>query len=324
MHGNETTNTRAILDLYNFLAQYENHLSDSFIKKQIHNFLKDHTIYCVPILNPDGAEVYTRVNANGMDLNRDAKERTQKESQLLWQQALELQPELCLNLHDQRSIFGLETQKPATISFLAPSANEERDVTLARKIAIKAIERANYILQQKIPNQVGRFDDSFNINCSGDYFTNMEYPTILIEAGHYNKDYARETTRNLLLLSYLAIFDIIYDFELVYLKPYLTIPENQKNFADLLLLDVIVDKTKEKVNIALYFKEVLVDRQVKFIPEFSHIVPENKEQLAHQIVEWVSHEAIIGEDDVLTWGIDFLTNLNSSGKMLLKAIKIQL
>jgi murein tripeptide amidase MpaA len=31
------------------------------------------TFYCIPMLNPDGAKSYTRVNANEVDLNRLTK-----------------------------------------------------------------------------------------------------------------------------------------------------------------------------------------------------------------------------------------------------------
>src|SRR5699024_10597463 len=141
MHGNETTNTRAILDLYNLLIHYNEYLLDSDEKQSFNNFLEEYTLYTIPILNPDGAEVYTRVNANKIDLNRDADKRTQLESQILYSQVKELNPVLCLNLHDQRTLFGLDNKQPATISFLAPSANYERSITPARRSAMAAIER---------------------------------------------------------------------------------------------------------------------------------------------------------------------------------------
>ena len=42
---------------------------------------KEITLKIIPILNPDGAQQYTRKNANEIDLNRDAVERVAKESQ---------------------------------------------------------------------------------------------------------------------------------------------------------------------------------------------------------------------------------------------------
>jgi murein tripeptide amidase MpaA len=36
-------------------------------EKLLNNF----SFYCIPMLNPDGAKLYTRLNANQIDLNRD-------------------------------------------------------------------------------------------------------------------------------------------------------------------------------------------------------------------------------------------------------------
>lgn len=322
MHGNETTNTRAILDLFNLLLNYKSELPKSDEQDRIEKFLADYTLYSIPILNPDGAEVYTRENANKMDLNRDAKNRTQNESRVLWEQVNALKPELCLNLHDQRSIFGLDTGKPATVSFLAPSADDSRAITPARAIAIKAIERANSILQQHIPDQIGRFDDSFNINCSGDYFTNSDYPTILIEAGHYGNDYARETTRNMLLLSYLAIFNVLNFSDSVHLQPYKTIPENRKNFADLVLLNVKHENTELSINLALYFKEILVKGQIMYLPEFLNEIKDNNKQFGHQFIDSQLHNVIIGVNNRLKFDKSLLTNINISDKFVLKSMEI--
>lgn len=323
MHGNETTNTRAVLDLFNFLINYDSKHLNLAKRNRIETFLADNTFYAIPILNPDGAETYTRENANKVDLNRDAKNKTQKESKILWAQVNVLQPELCLNLHDQRSIFGLDTGKPATISFLAPSADSQRIITPTRKIAMEAIERANFILQQYIPGQVGRFDDSFNINCSGDYLTNSKYPTVLIEAGHYCKDYARSITRNMLLLSYLSILNILDFTESVNLPNYNKIPENRKNFADLILLDVKQDKAEESINIGLYFKEILKNKQVMFVPVYLNKITNSKKQFGHQVIDKQVHKGFIDADNNLKWDAAFLTNLNVYGKLLLKSLKIE-
>ena len=64
MHGNESTGTKAIFDLFNFLQKDTSGLAATI--------LKNCTITTIPILNPDGSEVYTRVDSQGIDLNRDA------------------------------------------------------------------------------------------------------------------------------------------------------------------------------------------------------------------------------------------------------------
>ena len=123
------------------------------------------------MLNPDGAKLYTRENANKIDLNRDSKDLSQPESRVLRETFENFKPDFCYNLHDQRTIFGVgSTGKPATLSFLAPAYNEEREVNESRLKAINLIAGINDVLQKYIPGQVGRFDDSFNINCIGDTF----------------------------------------------------------------------------------------------------------------------------------------------------------
>ena len=69
----------------------------------------------------------------------------------------------------------------------------------------------NNELQKYIPNQVGRFDDSFNINCIGDMFQSLNVPTILFEAGHYQGDYEREETRKYIFVALMSSFQFIYN-----------------------------------------------------------------------------------------------------------------
>ena len=72
MHGNESTSTKSLLDLMN-----------AFNNNEFLDVLENCTLFIIPILNPDGAREYTRVNYNKIDLNRDAKNNSQPESKLL-------------------------------------------------------------------------------------------------------------------------------------------------------------------------------------------------------------------------------------------------
>ena len=198
MHGNESTTTKALFDFLNLLN------SRSDLAK---NLLRDFTFCCLPMVNPDGAQVWTRENANQVDLNRDAFNRTQPESNLLRQIFESFKPDCCYNLHDQRSIFGVaDSGKPASVSFLAPAFNEERHIHHARAKAIDIIAAMNEELQRHIPGQVGRFDDTFNPNCVGDTFQLLNVPTVLFEAGHFPNDYARDTTRKYIFIALLSGF----------------------------------------------------------------------------------------------------------------------
>ncbi|MDP3353012.1 MAG: M14 family zinc carboxypeptidase, partial [Flavobacteriaceae bacterium] len=113
MHGNESTGTKAVIDYLAFIETSNFNLLKS-------KLLKELTIQFIPILNPDGAETYTRENAHAIDLNRDAVDLSAKESKCLNSILNEFKPDFCFNLHDQRTIFNVEgTKNPATISFLA-------------------------------------------------------------------------------------------------------------------------------------------------------------------------------------------------------------
>jgi hypothetical protein len=260
MHGNESTTTKGLFDYINFLNS-KTEESDTILK----NF----TFCILPMLNPDGAELYTRENANGIDLNRDAQNLSQPESIILRNIFNEFQPDYCYNLHDQRTIFGVDdTGKPATVSFLAPAFNESRDINAVRLKAIHVIVAMNDVLQQYIPNQVGRFDDSFNINCVGDTFKYLHVPTILFEAGHFPNDYEREETRKYIFIALFSGIEFLYENDIVISKidDYLKIPQNKVVFYDFVYKNVKInyDGNDKIINFAAQYKEVLYKGKVQF------------------------------------------------------------
>ena len=296
MHGNESTTTKAVFDFLQCLDQ------KAVFQKAIHQFLNNYTVYLVPILNPDGAEMYTRVNANEVDLNRDAKNLTQKESVLLNTLFKDIQPELCLNLHDQRSIFGLETNKPATVSFLSPSANKERSITNARKKAMCHIVNMQRMLEKYIPGQVGRYDDTYNENCVGDSFTTAGVPTILFEAGHFPGDYQREKTREFIFYALLNLFGILSsetDKQIDY-QDYFSIPENQKNYRDVILYNVKANDGK-LVSIGIQFEETLKNDTIEFIPVIKE-VGDVSSYLAHKKIDIQKNSILINSHENIIIG----------------------
>ena len=264
MHGNETTTTKSIFDFLRFLNQ-----KDVF-QDEISNFLGNYTLYVIPILNPDGAKSYTRENANLIDLNRDAKNLSQKESKILADTFKTIKPDLCLNLHGQRTIFGLDNGLPATISFLSPASSIGREVTPSRMEAMELIVKMNAVLQKYIPEQVGRYDDSFNSNCFGDYFQMNDVPVVLFEAGHYKNDYKREKTREYVFYSFLALFGIIKTDDLNY-EDYFKIPENKKKFRDIIIRNVRFKNEDKPFSLAIQYVEELSDGKIKLIPKLDSI-----------------------------------------------------
>ncbi len=267
MHGNEGTTTKALFDFLNVLH------SGSDIAKQ---FLDLFTFCCIPMLNPDGATLYIRENANKVDLNRDSQTLTQPESKLLRAIFEEFKPDYCFNLHDQRTIFGVsDTGKPATLSFLAPSYNENREINPTRLKAINLIAAVNEELQEYLPNQIGRFDDSFNLNCIGDTFQYLGVPTILIEAGHFSYDYEREETRKYVFMALISSFNVLSENVIVSngINNYLNIPQNKVVFYDFIYKNIKInyDGIEIITNFALQYKEELIDNQICFNAYISQI-----------------------------------------------------
>jgi len=267
MHGNESTTTKALFDFLNVLR------NGSVLAAEL---LDTFTFYCIPILNPDGAKTYTRVNANEVDLNRDSQNLTQPESRVLRVVFDSFQPDFCFNLHDQRTIFGVDsTGQPATVSFLAPSYNEEREINESRLKAINLIAGINNVLQQYIPGQVGRFDDSFNLNCIGDTFQVLGAPTLLFEAGHFREDYQREKTRKYIFMALVSSFTILSENDIVDngIDKYLNIPQNKVVFYDFLYKNVKLnyDGIEKITNFAAQYKEELIEDKLFFNAYFVEI-----------------------------------------------------
>src|SRR5690606_13345070 len=115
MHGNESTGTRAMFDVWEFL-----HSENPWVKR----VLQEISFHFIPMLNPDGSTLYTRRNACGIDLNRDFNQEASPEIRILKDYVKNINPDFLFNLHDQRTIFNVgNSAHPATLAFLAPSAD---------------------------------------------------------------------------------------------------------------------------------------------------------------------------------------------------------
>ena len=267
MHGNESTTTKALFDILNTFYAHDSSIVSIF---------NSCTLYIIPILNPDGAFAYTRVNANDVDLNRDAQDLSEPESRVLRSAFDKFKPDFCFNLHGQRTIFSVgNTNCSATVSFLAPAQDAATTVTLNRKVAMEIICKMNEMLQMEIPNQVGIYDDAFNINCVGDTFQSMNVPTILFEAGHFANDYAREQTRELIYKSLMVSLNYISENEIdgSQCDSYFEIEENEKCFFDIIIRNVkpSIDFDEEPVDIGIMYQEKLIDDKVEFVPKIEKI-----------------------------------------------------
>lgn len=264
MHGNESTTTKALVDLLSVLDKNEELKAFVFQK---------YTLFIIPVLNPDGAVVYTRENANKVDLNRDAKLKSQSESRVLWHVFNEFQPHLCLNMHDQRTIFSAgNTGKPATVSFLAPAADKKKSLSENRKTAMELIAVMREALEIRIPGQIGRYDDTFNANCFGDSFQAAGIPIILFEAGHFPGDYARDETRKYIFYALLALLQNIDNPSIKRnYRDYFDIPENQKAFRDVIIHNASFKELTGVVDVVIQYEEKPDNGKIYFVPKIESI-----------------------------------------------------
>ncbi|MEO5909284.1 MAG: M14 family zinc carboxypeptidase, partial [Pelobium sp.] len=187
MHGDEPTATAAIFDLLNFFQSSES-LADEILNKL--------SIYFIPVVNPDGLAVFTRRNAQKIDINRDFLALQSPEANLLKATFNKIKPDFAFNLHDQSSLYCTPSNNPVGISFLAPAADKALTVTWNREQAMKVIVEMNHTLQKLIPNQTARFKDDFEPRAFGDNFQ-KHCPTILIESGFLKNDEEKQYIRAL-------------------------------------------------------------------------------------------------------------------------------
>lgn len=243
MHGDETTATMAGLDLFNFFAS-----SDELnpLRQQL---LDNLTIHFVPMLNPDGAEQFQRHNAIDIDLNRDALRLQSPESRILKNLRDSLDADFGFNLHDQSTYYTAGVNaNPATISFLAPAYNYEKEVNDVRKRALQLIVVLNDAIQAFIPNQVARYNDDFEPRAFGDNMQKWGTSTVLIESGGYQNDPEKQHIRKinfvLLLTGLHAIAERNYRKAAV--EDYFDIPENERYLYDLIIRNVKREKNGQQ------------------------------------------------------------------------------
>lgn len=250
MHGDESTATMALFDIFNFLAARDD--NDSF--RQL--LLEKLELHFVPMVNPDGAEVWKRRNAMDIDINRDARELTTPEGRLLMKVADDIKPQFGFNLHDQNTLYSVgSSSKPASISFLAPAYNHVRDMNEVRGNAAKMIVLMHRTLQKYLPDQVAKYSDAHEPRGFGDTFQRMGISTILIESGGYQNDPQKQYIRKLnfyVLLSALhAIAKESYKQESV--EQYYSIPENGRSLFDLVIrnVEIVKDSLRYRTSVGI-------------------------------------------------------------------------
>ena len=240
MHGDEPTATMASFDILNFLENKNDGFDD--FRKQI---LENTTLYFVPMLNPDGAERYQRRNAQEIDINRDALALQAPESRILKQLQQTLLPEFGFNLHDKNPRYSVgNSDKLATISFLATAFDQDRNVNAVREKSMQVIVGMDRVLQEFIPNQVGRWNEDFEPRAFGDNIQKWGTTLILIESGGYAGDPEKQYIRKLNFVAMLSGLGAIADnsFAKENRADYYKNAENSRYIYDLLVKNATVER----------------------------------------------------------------------------------
>jgi hypothetical protein len=190
MHGDESTATASLLDLMSLIEQENELLPSSFTSKV--------TLHLLPMLNPDGASMYTRENAQAIDINRDALKLQTPEGQLLMALVDELKPNIALNLHDQCAYYQCgDSGFPTTLAFLAPPFDNQKSESQSRLLAMQLIGQLIESAKSHIKGKMAQYDDTFSPRCFGDQIAAKDISTILIESGAHQRDPNRQIARAL-------------------------------------------------------------------------------------------------------------------------------
>lgn len=177
MHGDEPTATSALVDMFAFLQK--NRGAD-WVKKIGERV----TIRAVPMLNPDGAEIYQRRNLQGIDINRDAIDLKTPEARLLKQLRDDWNPAIGFNLHNQNSLttVGGSTNQ-AAIALLVVFGDAAKTTSFGHERNQRVVSGIIAALQRFIPGHIARYSDEWTPSAFGDNFSAWGTPTILIETG---------------------------------------------------------------------------------------------------------------------------------------------
>ncbi len=177
MHGDEPTATSALVDMFDFLQKNRE-------VEWVRKLSVAMTIRAVPMLNPDGAEIYQRRNSQGIDINRDALDLKTPEARLLKQLRDAWNPAIGFNLHNQGSLTTVGfNSRQAAISLLVVLGDEAKTITAGDERNQRIAAAIVTALQKFIPGHIARYSDEWTPTAFGDNFSAWGTPTILIETG---------------------------------------------------------------------------------------------------------------------------------------------
>jgi beta-lactamase class A len=233
MHGDETTASRSLTDLFNYIASSPD-------DPRVRRWLDQLTILAVPMLNPDGADAHRRRSVYGVDINRDARLLSTPEARALKQVQERYRPDFGFNLHDQnpRSRVG-SSSRMAAIALLAPAPDDEATLTPGFVRARHLTAHLATALAPMVGQHLTRYDDTYNARAFGDGMQSWGVSTVLIESGSWRGDDSKHYLRTANFVALAAALDAIADGSFMNsdVARYTDLPENGRAVNDLVIRD---------------------------------------------------------------------------------------
>jgi hypothetical protein len=232
MHGNESTASMSLADIVRFFDESADH-------PLARRIAEGATIHMIPMLNPDGAGRFQRRNAQGIDVNRDARRLQTPEGRLLKSVNDEVMPDFGFNLHDQGAAIRVgDSNRGVAIALLAPAFNEARDVDDKRRRAMQVASLLIEAMDPLVGDHIAKYDDTFNPRAFGDLMGAWGASTVLIESGAWENDPQKQHLRKTNFVGILTALDAISTGRYAEYDPgvYEALEYNGRRVTDLLVL----------------------------------------------------------------------------------------
>jgi len=258
MHGDESTATMSLADMmawFNARTRERDPLRELLTERL--------TIVMVPMLNPDGAELFQRENAMGIDVNRDARRLSTPEARSLKALRDSIQPSFGFNLHDQNArTLGGPNGRQVGIALLAPAADAERTYGPVRSTARLVAARMREVLEREIPGRIARYDDAFNPRAFGDLIQQWGTSTVLIESGALPNDPEKQRLRTVNVIAMLTALESIASggYRAANPSAYESLPENAGAAVDVVITGarlVLPGAAPMPVDISMNYEDAL-------------------------------------------------------------------
>lgn len=259
MHGDESTASMALVDLFRFLGE---HPDDPIVQR----LRKETTLDFLPVMNPDGAARFQRRNAQGIDVNRDARALASPEARALHGLREQLKPDFGFNLHDQQPGYRAgDSDRGTAIALLAPAFDESRGMNPSRARAVEVAVAMRAVLEPYIAGHIAKWDDTFNPRAFGDLTSKAGVSTILLESGGIEGDPQKQRLRKLNFLALVGALDAIATGSYAGLPHalYENLPENGKVWPDLLIKGgtlALPGQPQAKADVLVDFEDALLER----------------------------------------------------------------